>query len=109
MSDWRLVIVESPYSGDVEANLRYLRAVIADCVRRGESPYASHLMLTGALDDDVPAQRAMGIAAGFAWRRVAAATVVYVDRGVSRGMQAGVEDAEAAGLPVEVRRLGGDW
>lgn len=33
---------ESPYAGDVNLNLRYLRAAMADCLRLGESPYASH-------------------------------------------------------------------
>ena len=64
----RLVIVESPYAGDVEENVRYARACLADCLARGEAPFASHLLYTqpGVLDDDVPGERALGIAAGFA-------------------------------------------
>lgn len=38
----KLVVVESPYAGDVERNLRYLRAAMADCLARGEAPFASH-------------------------------------------------------------------
>ena len=38
----RLVIIESPYEGDVETNLRYLRACMADCLHRNEAPFASH-------------------------------------------------------------------
>lgn len=103
----RLVILESPYSGDVEANVAYARACICDCLRRGEAPIASHLLFTqpGVLDDAAPAERAQGIAAGHAWFRVADACVVYEDRGFSVGMIAGVEAARAAGVPIEFRSL----
>jgi hypothetical protein len=47
----------------------------------------------------------MGIAAGLAWRGVANASVFYVDRGWSRGMQAARDAAEAAGTVVETRTL----
>lgn len=103
----RLVCLESPYAGDVEANLAYARACLADCLRRGEAPLASHLLYTqpGVLDDTVLEQRALGIAAGFAWNQHAAATVVYTDRGISAGMRQGIADAEHAGRPVEYRLL----
>lgn len=103
------VIIESPYAGDVSTNLRYLRECIRDCIARGETPYASHGLLPGALDDDDPAEREAGIKAGFAWRSVADATVVYTDRGISDGMRAGIEHAESIGHPVEYRSLGGCW
>ena len=50
------VIVESPYAGDIEKNMRYLRACIRDCLLRGETPYASHALYTqdGVLRDDIP-------------------------------------------------------
>ena len=47
----------------------------------------------------------MGIEAGLAWLAVAEASVVYVDHGVSPGMQRGIEAAEAAGVKVERRAL----
>lgn len=67
-----LVIVESPYAGDVDANVTYARRALRDCLERGEAPIASHLLYTqpGVLDDTVPEQRALGIAAGLAWRNV---------------------------------------
>lgn len=107
----RRVVIESPFAGNVELNLRYLRACMADCLRRGESPYASHALLTqpGVLDDTKPDERALGIKAGFAWRSVADATVVYMDLGVSDGMRFGVADADDAGRKVEWRVLGGEW
>lgn len=105
----KLVILESPFSGDVRWHQRYLRAAIRDCLSRGESPYASHRMLTDALDDKIPEQRNLGIQAGFAWRSCASLTVVYADLGISRGMQAGIDDAHAMQQLVEFRKLGGEW
>lgn len=103
----RLVIVESPYAGDVEANVAYARVALADCLRRGEAPFASHLLYTqpGVLDDRVTAERRLGIEAGLAWALRADATVVYCDRGISNGMQLGIDRALAVGRIVEKRWL----
>lgn len=103
----RKVIVESPFAGDVERNLIYARMAIADCFRRGEAPFASHLLYTqeGVLDDLIPEERALGINAGLEWGLCADATVVYVDRGISRGMSYGIQAALSAGRPVEYRKI----
>lgn len=105
----RLVIVESPYAGEVAVNVEYARACVRDSLLRGEAPIASHLLYTqpGVLDDDVPADRQQGIDAGLAWRRVAQASVVYTDRGISPGMECGIAAAREAGVPVEYRTLPG--
>lgn len=109
------VVIESPYAsgpnGDVGTNLRYLRDAMRDCIMRGESPYASHGLLTqpGVLRDEVPEERELGIQAGFAWRDSAEVTVVYTDLGMSSGMKYGIADAEKKGRPIEYRTLGGEW
>lgn len=102
------VIIESPYAGDVEENLRYLRACMRDSLLRGESPYASHALYTqpGVLDDHDLAERSIGIEAGFKWRSAADKTVVYVDLGISQGMQLGIDHAANLGQVVEYRTLG---
>jgi hypothetical protein len=104
-----LVLVESPYAGDVEKNLRYLRAALHDCFLRGEFPWASHAVYTqpGVLDDTVPAERELGIEAGLAWGRCADKTVVYTDLGITAGMQRGMDRALAQGRPIERRSLEG--
>jgi hypothetical protein len=104
---FRLVIIESPFAGDVARNLAYVRDAMADCLSRGEAPYASHALYTqpGVLDDTVPEPRRVGIGAGLAWGDKADATVVYTDLGMSRGKVEGVARAEAAGRPVEMRSL----
>jgi hypothetical protein len=112
----RRVILESPYAGrgcwlrqlfERWRNRRYARACVRDSLVRGEAPIASHLLYTqpGILRDELRAERQWGIDAGLAWRTVADATVVYVDRGISSGMQYGIRAAEGAGKPVEYRRL----
>jgi hypothetical protein len=103
----RRVIIESPFMGDVNANIAYARAALWDCLQRGEAPYASHLLLTqvGTPEDADPAERARGIEAGLVWGNFAHATVVYTDRGMSSGMLHGIERAEKEGRPVEFRSL----
>ena len=103
----RLVIVESPYAGDVERNLRYLAAAMADCFARGEAPFASHRTYPGVLNDNDPKERALGIKAGLAWGVFADATVVYTDLGTSDGMIHGIAAATAAKRPIEYRTLPG--
>ena len=103
----RLVIVESPYAGEIEANVAYARAAIRDALSRGEAPIASHLLYTqpGVLRDEIHAERQWGIDAGLAWGKVANATVVYTDRGISRGMEYGIAAAQKDGRPVEYRSI----
>lgn len=103
----RLVILESPFAGDVANNVLYARACVRDSLARGEAPIASHLLYTqeGILNDDIPDERQWGIDAGLAWRRVADATVVYTDEGISVGMKYGIRAAEEIGNEVIYRSL----
>lgn len=107
----RLVIVESPYAGDVQQNEAYARAALRDCLLRDEAPLASHLLYTqpGVLDDGDFDERLLGIMAGLAWGRHADATVVYIDRGISQGMREGISRAQRDGRPIERRSLGAPW
>ena len=103
-----LVILESPFAGDIEKNVDYARACMRDCFKRGEFPFASHLLYTqkGILNDDDLEERRLGISAGLSWGRFAEKTVVYTDLGVTEGMRQGIRDAEYCGREVEMRRLG---
>lgn len=100
-----LTIIETPYSGDVEANTAYARACLLDSLRRGEAPIASHLLHTQVLDDMQPDERSLGIEAGLAWYRVATKCVVYTDRGISGGMKMGISRAEQHGVAIEYRSI----
>jgi hypothetical protein len=107
----RRVILESPYGSadpaQVEENVAYARRCVRDCLARGEAPIASHLLYTqpGVLNDSDPAERAWGIEAGLEWGGAAEASVFYIDRGLSRGMQYGVAHAVKGGRKIEFRAL----
>ena len=101
----RRVIIESPYAGDAETNVAYGRSCLWDSLLRQESPFASHLLYTQVLDDKIPEQREMGIRLALSWYDVADLCAVYVDRGISRGMQLGMDYASSIGLKIEKRRI----
>lgn len=104
------VCIESPYAGNVTANLEYLRKCLRHSLCNGEAPFASHALYTqpGVLDDDDPEERIQGINAGLAFVQCCDITAVYVDHGVSRGMQMGITAAIKANRPVVVRSLQDD-
>lgn len=99
------VIVESPYAGNVEANVAYARACLLDSLRRGEAPIASHLLYTQVLDDLIPEERELGIAAGLAWRHAAERAAFYTDHGWSAGMIAARTLYLREGIIYETRTL----
>lgn len=110
------VVVESPFAAHdgtpecAAANLAYARAALADCLRRGEAPFASHLLYTqtGVLDDAVPSERALGIEAGLVLGEALGCEVaVYTDRGITEGMAQGILRAWDRGVWVSLRQIAG--
>lgn len=113
----RLVIIESPYAANPDSkipkfiqrwlNKRYARKCVYDSLQRGEAPIASHLLYTqpGIFNDNSPLERCWGIEAGLAWIHKADASVVYTDRGISKGMRYGMTVAKANGLKIEERQI----
>jgi len=101
------VMLETPYAGDIERNVRYAQHCMADCLRRGEAPLASHLLYTQphVLRDDDEEERAMGIAAGYQWGEICDYVVIYTDLGVSKGMQAAVSNYQELRKRIELRAL----
>ncbi len=99
------VVIESPLSGDFARNIRYARLCGLDCIRRGEAPYASHLLMTQFLDDALPEERKVGMEAGFAWGAVGELVAVYQDLGLSGGMKMGIDNAQNRGQEIEYRNL----
>ncbi len=102
----RLVMIESPYAGDVDRNVDYARRCILD-LDRGEAPFAMHLHYPQVLDDRDPLHRATGIRAGLAWLERADLVALYIDRGESPGMRQALTRAAVADIPVEFRSLQG--
>ena len=103
-----LVVIESPLAGDFARNIRYAKLCGLDCIRRGEAPYASHLLMTQFLDDALPEERKVGMEAGFAWGVKGAKRVVYDDLGISGGMKAGIAKGQEIGQVIEYRKLPAD-
>jgi hypothetical protein len=107
----KLVVIESPLAAPTEegrqANRDYAKLCMRDCLARGEAPYASHLLFDqpGILDDTIPSERELGIVAGLEWGFMADLTAVYEDRGISPGMERGIQYAKDHGRPIEYRRI----
>ena len=107
----RRVILESPFKGEnwesTEENVRFARLCGHDCFLRGEAFFASHLLYTQehVLDDKIPEERKLGIEGGFVWKEVSDATIVYVNCGISKGMNLGIKAALKMGHLVEYRCL----
>jgi len=105
------VVIESPLSATsregIEENKKYARRAMLDCISRGEAPFASHLLYEGdeILNDLVQSQRNIGISMGLEWGRMADVVVVYADRGVSKGMQMGMDFYRHCSIPIEYRYL----
>lgn len=102
---YRRVVIESPYQGGTEANMKYAREALKDSLLRGEAPLASHLLYTQVLDDTIPDYRLMGMGAGHAWIYDAEVLVVYADLGITNGMAEGIKRARDERTPVEFRYL----
>lgn len=105
----RRVVICSPWRGDTALHARYLDACLRDSYARGEAPFAPHAIGPRVLDDDDPVQRLRGMRAGRAWIAVADAVAVYIDLGSTEGMRDEIRYAATRRVPVEYRRLGGEW
>lgn len=103
------VLIESPYAGNVQENLRYARALMRYCLLNGMAPFLSHALYTqiGVLDDTIPKERQLGIEAGLVIGRLMPESIVGADRGISTGMKYGIERANQEGRPVTMLNLPG--
>ena len=100
-----IVVIESPYAGDVTANVAYAQRAMLDALHKGLAPFVSHLLYTQVLDDLLPQEREHGISAGLAFHHVADIVLFYEDRGWSRGMLSAREHCDHHNIRYEVVRL----
>lgn len=106
----KLIVIESPYGTNpdgtradpetVQRNVEYAKQCMLYVINLGYAPYASHLLFTQVLNDATPAERLLGITAGFEWGNHADEVYVFEDYGISPGMRLGIERARAAKQPV---------
>lgn len=94
-------------------NTYYARAAMLDCLLRGEAPYASHLLYTQVLDDDVEEERHRGMEAGIELSHHLlldedAQHVFYDELGISGGMRAAAAKLYPSDAPprYDLRQLG---
>ena len=99
------VIIASPYSGGTPENIHYARNCLIDSMSRDESPFASHLLYTQVLDDDVKEERALGIDLATPWYEVADLCALYLDLGMTSGMEIGALKAMSFGIKIVERRI----
>jgi hypothetical protein len=103
------VVIESPYKAtdaySIEQHKRYLEFAMQDALRRGEAPFASHMLYTDVLDDDNAVERSQGIQAGLIWGECCDYVAVYRDMGISSGMKLGMDHWDKLGKRVEWRTI----
>jgi len=110
-------MLESPYSGDIDRNIRYLGLIMAESgVVYGECAYASHAYMTqhprkkDYFVSDYDAKwnlldRDQAIARSQAMRHRADVTVFYTDLGWSKGMLAAKSYCQEQNLAFVERKL----
>jgi hypothetical protein len=111
-----VVFIESPYSGDIDRNIRYLALCCFDAALKDECPYASHGLMTqhprcknffvSDYDkkwDVLTREQAIDMAQRI--RRRTDKTVFYTDLGWSSGMKAAKEFCEKNFITYEERKI----
>ena len=93
----KLCYVCSPYRGDVARNVKYAKELTGRAVRRGLVPITPHLYITQALDDNDPAERALGMEAGLHLLEPCKYIMIGGHYGLSEGMRHKIERAHRLG------------
>lgn len=104
-----IVIIESPYGGDIRKNTLYAQCAMRDAILRGEAPYASHLLYPqpNILQEERLDERQLGITCGYAFWPGAACIAFYIDLGISPGMHKALERVNRLKVNFELRNLKG--
>ena len=86
------VFVCAPVAGDVEANLEKIRAYCKELVKNGSIPVAPVLMSLQFLDDNIPAERVIGMRIGHEMMR-SCNSMHVLGTNVTKGMAADITAA----------------
>jgi hypothetical protein len=116
-----VVVLESPYSGDIPLHIVYGQRAMADARTRGEIVLMPHLLWTQHhlaphfyVDDwdekyEIPnGGRDVSLEQIKVLRERADKVIFYTDYGMSSGMQHGLDHCKAKGIPYETRSIGKD-
>ena len=102
-----IVIIETPWRGMGERGLNFARACMFHSLNNDEAPFASHLLYTQVLDDDLEADRKLAFNAARNFYNVCSYIAVYQNLGISPGMEWGINQAQKWCKPIEYRTLKG--
>lgn len=95
-----LLYIISPYAGDVEGNVAFAIRCCRMAIQQGYTPIAVHLLYPQILNDQDPAERAVGLQLGLNILCHCAAAWVCGSR-ISSGMEAEIRAAEQLGIPIQ--------
>ena len=87
-----IVLIESPYSGDIQRNSEYARRAMLHVIEQGHTPIVPHLLYPQVLDDSDPMQREMALEMCRELRDSADEAWFFVDYGISPGMERANEE-----------------
>ncbi len=94
-----LLYIMSPYAGDVEGSVAFAIRCCRMAIQQGYTPIAVHLLYPQILNDQDPAERAVGLELGLNILRHCAAAWVCGTR-ISPGMETEIQAAKQLGIPI---------
>lgn len=92
-----LIYVCSPLKGNVEKNLARAARFCRFVSKRGGIPFAPHFFYASFLDDEIQAERLLGLELGLDMLSRCSAVWVFGET-ISEGMQTEIERAEQLGI-----------
>lgn len=94
-----LIYVASAYAGDIEQNVENAKKYCVHVINEENAiPIAPHLLFTQFLDDEVPADRKLGLDLGLALLEYCDEIWVFGD--VNKGMKLEIDKAKEIELPI---------
>lgn len=96
----KLVILESPRTGNEKHNLAYAEKCVRDCLLKGESPIVGALLFTQQLN--IPKEKRMRVNVSTTLGKTAEKQVFYTDYGMNDGMKYAEANSD---LPKEYRKI----
>ncbi len=110
----KVVLIETPYSGDIEGNIAFCRKCMLDSWKKKEIPIATHLLWTNFHGDFVADDDKDNTVMGREWalqcgdmlrHKKTDLVVFYIDKGWSSGMKHAMEQCLRRNIPREIRYL----
>lgn len=96
------VFICSPFASDPRKNTQNALMYCRAAVLKGYAPYAPHVYLPQALDDNKPEERVLGMLTGMCFLDVCDELWAFYDEAPSEGMRLELHYAEAHGKPIKL-------